>query len=180
MSTHRPEATDDYSKGNGLGAFGSVLAALGLAGAILAFVATFSTVIKIRVLTVTTAHYTGMDRNGIACILLGAFALLMIAGAVRGARPAMLALGLIGLAALLIAILHDLPHLNDTGVWPLHDQYEDAQASAGSGYYLETAAGILMLVSGVGLLLLAPRGERAPRRPRPRRVEQAEVPPNVR
>src|SRR4051794_39434575 len=165
MSAAGRGAADDYSKAGPvssaprgpLGALGSVAAGLGLAGAILAIVAWFSVVIKIQVLTVTPATFTGSDRSGIALLLLAAFALLMVIGAARGSRPAMAALALVGLAVLLIAVLVDLPHLNDTGVWPLHDSYEDAQASAGSGYYLETAAGVLMLISGVVLLMVAPR-----------------------
>lgn len=174
MSAAEHEATSDYSNPHGpgsglrgpLGALGSVAAGLGLAGAILAVVAWFSVIIKIQVLTVTPATFTGSDRSGVALLLLAAFALLMLVGSVRGARPAMAALALTGLAVLLIAVLVDLPHLNDTGVWPLHDSYEDAQASAGSGYYLETLAGILMMVSGVALFMLAPRRARPPRRPR--------------
>lgn len=135
-------------------------AGLGIAGSILAIAATFTTVIQIRVLTVTPASYTGMDRYGPALLLLGLFGLLMVAGAWRGARPAMAALALAGLAVLLIALLVDVPHIHDKGVWPLADQYEDAEASAGIGFYFETAAGILMLLGGVVMLLLAPR--RAP------------------
>lgn len=173
MSAHDPEAADDYSNPEGprtippraLGVVGSVLAALGFAGVALAFAATFSTVIKVQVLTVTTATYTGYDRYSVALILLGVFGLAMLVGGLRGARPALLALALAGLAVLLISILKDLPHLNDSGVWPLHDQYEDAQASAGAGYYLETASGVLMLLSGIGLALLGP-GRDAGRRTR--------------
>ncbi|MDX6663971.1 MAG: hypothetical protein QOG68_177 [Solirubrobacteraceae bacterium] len=180
MSTHGREATGDYSKetpssqpatapaGPRLGVPGTLTAGLGLAGAILAVVATFSTIIKIQVLTVTPASYSGYDRNGIAYLVLAAFALVMVGGSVRGARPAMAALALIGLTGLLIAVLHDLPHLNDTGVWPLRDQYEDAQASAGTGYYFETASGILMMVGGVGMLMLGPRRPPKPRTRRPR------------
>ena len=154
MSTHEREATGDYSKGtrprspltDGSSLLQTVAAGLGLAGAAMAVVATFSTVIKIQVLTVTPATYSGYDRHSVALVVLGVFALIMIAGGVRGARPAMAALALVGLAVLLIAILIDLPHLNDTGVWPQNDQYEDAQASAGTGYYFETASGILMAV----------------------------------
>jgi hypothetical protein len=168
MSAHRPEAIDDYSKSRrprtarpgGLGGLGTAAAGLGIAGAILAFVASFSTVIEIRVLTVTPESYTGMDRYGPALLLLGAFGLLMVAGAWRGARPAMGALALSGVAVLMIAILVDVPHLNDKGVWPLADQYEDATASAGIGFYFETASGVLMLLSGALMLLLAPRRER--------------------
>jgi hypothetical protein len=174
MSAAGREAAEDYSSETAvssgsrgsLGVLGSVAAGLGLAGAILAIVAWFSVIIKIQVLTVTPATFTGNDRSGIALLLLGAFAILMIVGSVRGARPAMAALAAVGLTVLLIAVLRDLPHLNDTNVWQLHDAYEDAQAVAGSGYYLETAAGILMLVSGVALLMLGPRVRRVRRGPK--------------
>lgn len=177
MSAQGPEAIDDYSKETRPGRLATGAAGLGLAGAILAFVATFSTVIEIRVLIVTPEAYSGMDRYGPALILLGVFGLLMVAGAWRGARPAMGALALAGVGVLLIAILVDVPHLNDEGVWPLADQYEDASASPGRGFYFETASGVLMLLSGVLMLLLTPRGRpaRPPERARPERAEpQAE------
>lgn len=168
MSAQGPEAIDDYSKSRrprapsagGIGGLATGALGLGLAGAILAFVATFSTVIEIRVLTVTPFSQDGMDRYGPALIVLGVFGLLMVAGAWRGARPAMGALALAGVGVLLIAVLVDVPNLNDKGVWPLADQYEDASASAGRGFYFETAAGVLMLLSGVLALLLAPRETR--------------------
>jgi hypothetical protein len=148
-------------------------AGVGLAGAALAVVATFSTVIKIVVLTVTPFTQTGYDRYGPALLVLAGFALLMIAGGVRGARPAMGALALAGVAVLLIAVLVDVPHIHDKGVWPLADQYEDAEASAGTGFYFETAAGILMLLGGALMLLLAPTAPRVRReRPAPRSREE--------
>jgi hypothetical protein len=78
------------------------------------------------------------------------------------------ALALTGIAVILIAVLVDVPHLNDKGVWPLSDQYEDAAASAGIGFYFETASGVLMLLGGVLSLLLAPRRSAAPKAPRER------------
>jgi hypothetical protein len=174
MSAQNPEAADDYSNpraaGRGvagpLGLLGSALAALALAGILLAVVATFSTVIKVQLQTVTAAHYTGFDRHSVALILLALFALMMLVGGLRGSRPALLAVGLVGLVILLIAVIFDLPHLNDSGVWPQSDLYEDAQASAGAGYYLETASGVLLLLSGVSLAALAPGREGRERRPR--------------
>lgn len=173
MSAPGHEATGDYSNSAGapgpaprtLGPWGSLAAGLGIAGAATAIAATFTTIVQIRVLTVTPARYTGFDRHSVALLLLGAFGLLMVAGAARGARPAMAALAMTGLAVLLIAVLVDLPDLDNSGVWPLADSYEDARASAGVGWYLETASGVLMLVAGVSLWLLAPRPRRA-RRPR--------------
>ena len=165
MSTHGRGATDDYSseteartapsRGLPLPARGA--AGVGLAGAALAVVATFTPVIEINVLTVETFSHDGWDRYGPALLLLAVFAVLMVAGAWRGARPAMAGLAIAGVAILAIAVLVDVPHLDDKGVWPLADQYEDAQAGAGIGFYFETAAGVLMLLGGVLMLLLAPR-----------------------
>ena len=160
MSGSPPEAALDYSNRTrlrrGLNVPAAVLGGLALAGAILAYVATWSPVIKIQVLTVTPWTATGYDRHSVALVLLGTFGAIMMLGALRAARPAMIALAATGLIVLLISVIDDLPKLNDTGVWPQASTYEDAQAKAGAGYYLETLSGALMLVSGVGFLVLAP------------------------
>jgi hypothetical protein len=163
VSAHGPEAIDDYSKSRrprtavirGLGGLGALAAGLGVAGAALAVVATFSTIIEIRSITVTLASFSGWDRSGPALLLLAAFALVMVAGAVRGARPAMAGLAAAGVAVLLVAILVDQPHLNDESVWERARDFE-AEATAGKGWLFETAAGVLMLLGGVLMLLLAP------------------------
>lgn len=160
MSGPAPEAALDYSNRTparaGLNVPAAVLGGLGLAGAILAFVATWSPVIKIQVLTITPWTATGFDRSSVALVLLGTFGVIMMLGSLRAARPAMIALAATGLVVLLISVIRDLPDLNDTGVWPQASSYEDAQAKAGAGYYLETLSGVLMLVSGVGFLVLSP------------------------
>jgi hypothetical protein len=166
MSTQNRGAIDDYSKesraSRGLSLPARAAAGLGLAGAVLAVVATFTKVIEIKVLTVPTFAHEGWDRYGPALLLLAVFALLMLAGAWRGARPAMAGLSVAGLAILAIAIVVDVPHLDDKGVWPSADLYEDAVAGAGPGFYFETAAGMLMLLSGALMLLLAPRRSAEP------------------
>jgi hypothetical protein len=160
LSGPAPEAALDYSNRTpargALNAPAAVLGGLALAGAILAFVATWSPVIKIQLLTVTKWTATGFDRSSIALILLGTFGAVMMLGSLRAARPAMVALAATGLIVLMISVIRDLPHLNDAGVWPQAGSYEDAQAKAGAGYYLETLSGVLMLVSGVGFLVLSP------------------------
>ncbi len=172
MSAHNPEAAADDSSVLRASPARAALSALGLAGAVLCVVATFSAVIRVEVLTVEKASYSGYDRHSVALLLIGAFAALMAYGALRGARPAMAALAACGLAVLLIALLGDLPHLDDAGVWPESDAFEDASARAGAGWYLETAAGVLLLASGVLTLLVrerAVRPARAVRRSRPSR-----------
>jgi hypothetical protein len=136
-------------------------------------VATFATIIEIEVGTTTKLAsaqtvFTGWDRHWAALPLLAVFALVMLAGALRDSRPAMLAVAITGVCALLIALVWDLPDVHDTGA--VGDLYSDAHASPRSGYYLETAGGVLLMLSGGGLLLLSGREqepERAPRRRRP-------------
>lgn len=157
MSASDPEATSDYSTRERASRTAAVLFALALAGAVLLVLATFAPVIRIEVLTVEKASYSGLDRHSVALLLIGLFALPMAWGALGGARPAMGALAACGIAVLLIALLGDLPHLDDAGVWPQAGAFEDARARAGAGWYLETAGGVLLLVSG-GLSLVNAAG----------------------
>jgi hypothetical protein len=142
------------------------LAAIASAGAICLLLATFATIIEIKVGTTTKVpdhdtHLSGWDRHGPALLIIAVFALLMVAGALRGARPAMIALVVLGLAALLIAVVGDVPDLNKTGF--IGEVYEDAAAGPKAGFYLETLGAVLLLAGG-GLMLAMPAAERpAPR-----------------
>jgi hypothetical protein len=127
-----------------------------LAGAICLFLATFATIIQIEVGTTSKipdhdTHLSGWDRHGPALLIIAIFAVLMVAGALRGARPAMVALAALGLVALLIAIVGDVPDLNKTGF--IGEVYEDAAAGPKAGFYLETLGGVLLMASG-GLMLV--------------------------
>jgi hypothetical protein len=138
----------------------AALAATALAGALLLVVATVSTIIGITVGTTSRlasidTELSGADRHGPALVLLAAFAVVLIAGALRGARPAMAALVVCGIAALLISLIGDLPHVNDTG--QVGVLYSDARAAPRFGYYAETLGGILLVIAG-GVMLLASTG----------------------
>jgi len=133
----------------------AVVAAAGVACLVLA---TFATLIEIRVGTTTNipdqdTHLSGWDRHGPALLVIAAFAAVMIAGALRGARPAMAAIAALGLAALLIAVVGDVPDLDKTGF--IGEVYEDAAAGPKGGFYLETLGGVLLLAAG-GLMLAVP------------------------
>lgn len=135
------------------------LALSGVAGVVLLALATRATIIEIRLSQdggrgsgVDTA-LSGADRHGPALIIVGVFAAMMLAGALRDARPAMLGLAAAGLIALAIAVLGDARHIHDTGA--IGQIYPDARAGAAGGFYLETLGGALLLVAGGGLLLLA-------------------------
>jgi hypothetical protein len=137
------------------------LAATACAGMICLLLATFATVIEIKVGTTTRVadqdtHLSGWDRHGPALLVIAAFAAAMLAGALRGARPAMAALAVLGVVALLIAVVGDVPDLNETGF--IGQVYEDAAAGPKSGFYLETLGAVLLLASGGLMLALAGAG----------------------
>jgi hypothetical protein len=170
MSGDSPEATRNDSRGSRAPSAHSAglsiallvrgfLAFAGVAGAVLLLLATSAAVIKIKVLTTpVTARgldttISGSDRHGSALVVIAIFALVMLFGALRDARPAMLALSAAGLLALGIAIISDARHIHDTG--QVGQLYEDASAGAGPGFHFETLGGALLLVAGGGLLLLS-------------------------
>jgi hypothetical protein len=154
------------------------LLAAAAAGVICLLLATFATVIEIKVGTTTKipdhdTHLSGWDRHGPALLIIAAFAAAMIVGAARGARPAMAALAVLGLAALLIAIVGDVPDLNETGF--IGQVYEDAAAGPKAGFYLETLGAVLLLASGGLMLALPAAGAPAPRVRRRERPADAEA-----
>jgi hypothetical protein len=127
-----------------------------LAGALLLVVATFTTIIKITVETTTRgidfdAAQSGWDRHGPALIVLALLALWLLATALRGVRIAMTGVALTGLVALAIAVHWDRSHIHDTG--SVGEVYTEATANPGTGYYLETLGGVLLLLSGSALLV---------------------------
>ena len=151
-------------------AFRIALAIAAVAGAICLLVATFSTVIEITVGTTSKiadrdTELSGYDRHSVALIVIALFALVMTAGALRGARPAMVALAVAGVVVLLIALIGDLPDVHKTGV--IGQLYDNARANPRSGYYLETLGGALLLMAGGGLLLLGGGPPAATTRERP-------------
>ena len=153
---HASEPTGDYTTWN---AVSLGLLALGVAGGLLLIAADFSTLVQIKVITVVKERLTGHDQHSWAMAILGVAALPMAWGAARRqARPAMLGLALIGVVALLIALIGDLPDTRETGV--IGQRYEEAAAQAGAGFYLETGGALALLVAGVGGLMLLPANER--------------------
>jgi hypothetical protein len=172
MTADAPGATQNYSTRPGgsrdaqrpvAGARGArtALGLLGLAGTALLVVSTFTTVVQIQVLTTTQiagqdTAISGNDLHGIALLPVAGFGLLMLYGAVRGARPAMAAVAATGLLALGLVIGLDVPELNDTG--QVARFYEDVSAGASTGFYCETLGAVLLLLAGGLMLLLSTRG----------------------
>jgi hypothetical protein len=149
-----------------------VLAALGFAGAALLVISEFSTVTHVKAITVVlpNSERTGFDQNSGATLILGLLALPMLVGAALGAsRPAMVAVAAIGVIALLIALVGDLPDVTKTGTI-FRERYEDAKAEAQIGFTFEWLGAVLLILSA-GLLLLADFGGRSAARP----VEQPDA-----
>jgi hypothetical protein len=97
---------------------------------------------------------TGFERSSVALLLLGLLTFVMGAGAAFGrSRPAAVALIAIGVVVLGITLLVDLPASDDTGL--IGRRYAAAEASAGTGLWLELVAGGLAVLAGA-LRLLRP------------------------
>jgi hypothetical protein len=82
---------------------------------------------------------------------------------------AVLAIGLLGIVALLIALLGDLPDAHATGLTGSSvSRYVNASSNPSTGLYLETlGAAVYVITCGVGLLAMAPPLSRPARRREP-------------
>jgi hypothetical protein len=96
----------------------------------------------------------GFERSSVALLLLALLTLAMGMGAAFGrSRPAAVALVVIGVVVIGIALLIDLPASDDTGL--IGRRYAAAEATAGTGLWLELVGGALAVVAGL-LRLLRP------------------------
>ena len=96
----------------------------------------------------------GIERSSVALSLLALLTFVMGVGAAFGrSRPAAIALIAIGVVVLGITLLLDLPASDDTGL--IGRRYAAAEATAGTGLWLELVAGVLAVVAGL-LRLLRP------------------------
>jgi hypothetical protein len=96
-------------------------------------------------------HTTGHASNGYALLILALAGLAMAWGAVVGrSRAAAIALAAVGVAVLVVALVIDLPKLNDN--FDLDVLYEDVRTHVGIAFKLELLGGVLLLLAG-GLAL---------------------------
>jgi hypothetical protein len=129
-----------------------------LAAGVALVAAEFLTLREIRAVTAVPAGgaTSGGDHHGYALGLVGLAALPMAVGAVLGgSRPAAVALLVLGTAAAGIVLLADLPWLDDTGL--IGRTYDLAEAHPGPGFWVEAAATAALL--GCAVYLVA-RGRR--------------------
>ena len=154
-----PEAENPVeSPSGGRSSASTVLAVMALIGAAALIAATFLPVLRISIddEVVSGLDRTGWDEHGAALLALAIFALALLRPALRGSRPAALAIALAGIAALAIAVASDLPDIGDTGA--LGNRLEAGKVGAGFGAYAETLGGILLVAAG-GMLALISRDD---------------------
>jgi hypothetical protein len=184
MNATRPEAESEYSRGSevsgsDLGGRNAARAgsprtvaigvlAGGLAGATVLLVAEFTALLSVhsglRAATIQTVQTGSHHSYGLIPIAL--LAALLSVAAWRARNPlALLAVGVLGLVALLIALLGDLPDAQASGlIGSPATRFATASSSPEIGFYLETLGAVVLLITaGVGLLLTAPPASR-PRR----------------
>jgi hypothetical protein len=139
----------------------------GILGSALLIASEFTTLYAIHTSAARAAIQTvsGHSHNDYAFIPMALLALVLtFAAARRGSRPALLALGLVGVISLVIAIAGDLPDSRASGlIGSPQTHYTAASSSAGLGLYLETAgAVVLILTCGAGFLLGGPQQQSPP------------------
>jgi hypothetical protein len=190
MNATPPEAKPEYSRGSepsgGLARIGSAVPAAvfagGLLGALLLVVAEFTTLFEVHTAlspVAVTSVSTG-SHHADALIPVAILAVLLAYGAwSQGSRPALVALGVLGLLTLVLALAADLPDAHATGLIAAGSgHYANASSTPQAGLYMETlGAAVLIVTAGLGLLLGG-----APPGPRPSagvRVQSARQAPDL-
>jgi hypothetical protein len=143
----------------------AVVLGCALVGALLLVVSEFTTLFTIRSATgATLKSISTHSHDSYALIPIALVAVGLAWGAVAsGSRWALIALGGVGLVALLIALIGDLPDAQATGTIIAAGHYAAANDHPGAGLYLESfGAIVLVIAAGCGLLL---SGEREPAAP---------------
>lgn len=182
MNASEPEAGVEYSRGNRpsggpargsrgpSGALDTAIAALGVLGAVLLIAAEFTPLAHVTssaphaptLASIGTGSHNSYALIPVA-ILAGA---LSIAGRGGRARLAMAAVAVLGLVALGIALIGDLPAAQSTGlIGHAGGGYVSAAASPTTGFFVETLGGFVLLIAGAAGVLLAPADGRSARTP---------------
>lgn len=168
-----PEANNEYSRGSeasrrpssprGAGgsggsrgaswlpsgtAHGWILAGA-LVGALLLLVAEFTALYTVHAATSIPLPSVGTGSNDSYALVPLALlaAVLGIAVFVAESRPALLAIGVVGLVALLIALLGDLPDAHRTTIYS--PRFVLARSTPSAGFYLETFGALLLIATCV-------------------------------
>jgi hypothetical protein len=141
---------------------------LTLLGALLLVVAEFTTLFTVHTIG-TSAPIKSVStgsHNSYGLIPVAVLAVVLAwAATSTGNRWALVALLAIGITALLITLVGDLPDAHATGtIGTVQTGFKSASDKASAGLYLEVAGAIVLMVAGgSGLLLGAPGTVRGPR-----------------
>ena len=175
MSAPAPEAENEYSKGGPRprsrsgrrmprpGRASWAVAAVGLVGAALLLVAEFTALYVLHVASygAQPSSVSAGSHNAYALVPIAVLAAaLALAGAPRGSVAALWALVALGVIAVLIAMVGDLP---DTRARGITHGLAFASTTAGTGLYLETLGAVLLVAAGGAGLLSRLSGNRSPR-----------------
>jgi hypothetical protein len=133
----------------------------GLLGALFLLVSEFTTLFTIRSSASTAAIRsvgTGAHHTYALIPIAVLVALLAYGVWTAGSRPALLAIGVLGVIALLIALLGDLPDAHASGlIGSPASHFTNASSSPSVGLYTETLGAVILLITSVcGFLLLGP------------------------
>jgi hypothetical protein len=141
----------------------------GLLGAVLLLVAEFTTLFEVHAAASRTpvkSVPTGPHHSYAMALIAVVAAALAFAVWRAASWPALVALGVLGITALLIALLGDLPDASATGLVLTASHYVQANSMPSAGFYAETlGAVVLLLTAGCGLVVTEPPIE-LPRRRR--------------
>ncbi len=98
------------------------------------------------------AEESGADRDGYANLLLAVGAVIATVIALRaGSRPAAFAVAGLGVTALLLFLLLDLPDAGETGTL---EGFVTAEAEPGPGFWLEAVGAVALGLGGAALATL--------------------------
>jgi hypothetical protein len=175
MTATPPEGTSEYSRGGRAsgagdttlaGAIPALVVGGSLLGAVLLFVAEFTTLFEITTATrrlPLKSVGTG-SHHSYALIPVALLVAFLAYGLWRSrARPALYAIGVLGIVTLLIALIGDLPDAQASGVYGSPARgLMTASSSPQAGLYMETLGAVVLIVcAGTGLLLGGPAGRPA-------------------
>jgi hypothetical protein len=132
-----------------------------LLGALLLIVAEFTPLFTIHTSASTAAvrSVSTGSHHSYALIPIALLVALLAYGVwTAGSRPALLAIGILGVISLLIALLGDLPDAHASGLLgSAASHFTAASATPSAGLYMETLGAVLLLITSVcGFLLIGP------------------------
>jgi hypothetical protein len=184
MSATPPEAKTEYSRGEApsrgsrrarsaprpvlTGTISLAILLCGLVGAALLVISELIHLYEIHIASQQAPVSTvrGGSHNSYAFVPIAVLALVLAFGAARErSRIALLALAALGLTALLIALLGDLPDAQASGLLMRDGHLVMANAKPAAGMYIESLGSIALVLAGGLGLLLGPRAAPPARRP---------------